>query len=179
MKLQRLRRLIVSGITALIVVLGSMMWAAPNAFATFTQHEEKPGQILFKAKQTLPDQEGYSWQVIVFRQVYPNRQDDVYLRLVGFPGVVAIEHDQPLVLQNKKGDSFLAQPDSGELTKNRISPDFHVGQYRLEGLVEQLNPTVDWQAVIPTPNQKHRVITIPTTLIQEWQITASMGSRKG
>jgi hypothetical protein len=93
--------------------------------------------------------------------------------------MVAIDHDQPLVLKNKKGDSFLAQPDPGELTKNRISPDFHVGQYRLEDLVAQLNPTVDWQAVIPTQNQKSRVITIPSTLIQEWQITASMGSRKG
>ncbi len=178
MKLQQIRRLIVSGITAFIIVIGSLMWAAPNAFATFTQHEEMPGQILFKAKQTLSDQEGYSWQVIVFRQVYPNRHDDVYLRLVGFPGMVAIEHDQPLVLRNKKGDSFLVQPDPGELTKNRISPDFHVGQYRLEELVAQLNPTVDWQAVIPTKNPKGRVLKIPSTLIQEWQITASMGSQK-
>jgi hypothetical protein len=179
MKHQRIRRLIVSRILILLVVSSGMMWAAPNAWATFTQHEEKPGQILFKAKQTLPDQEGYSWQVIVFRQVYPGRQDDVYLRLVGFPGMVAIAHDQPLVLRNKKGDSFLAQPDPGELTKNRISPDFHVGQYRLEELVAQLNPTVDWQAVIPTQNQKGRVLNIPSTLIQEWQITASMGAPKG
>lgn len=179
MKLQRVRQFIVSGILVLLVVSSGIIWTAPNAWAIFTQHEEKPGQILFKAKQTLPDQEGYSWQVIVFRQVYPGRQDDVYLRLVGFPGMVAIAHDQPLILNNKKGNSFLAQPDPGELTKNRISPDFHVGQYCLEELVAQLNSTVDWQAVIPTQNQKGRVLNIPSAFIQEWQITASMGAPKG
>jgi Protein of unknown function (DUF3122) len=178
MKIHRVMQLIVSFIIVLLIYCSVILWAAPNAFATVTQHEEKPGQILFTAKQKLSDQNGYSWQVIVFRQIYPGRQDDVYLRLVGFPGMVAIDHNQPLLLQNKRGDSFLAQPDPGELTKNRISPNFYVGQYSLEGLVSKLNPTVDWQAIIPTQNQKGRVLNIPSPLIQEWQITASMGSRQ-
>jgi predicted MPP superfamily phosphohydrolase len=169
------RLLAMIGIVALI---GShSLWSAPSALATVTQHEEQPGQILFKAKQTLADQKNYSWQAIAFRQVYPNRYDDFYLRLVGFPDIVAIDHAQPLILRTHKGDSFLAQPDSGELTKNRITPDFHVGQYNLEEIVGQLNAKMNWQAVIPIENHKERILNIPSSVIQEWQIAAAVGNR--
>ncbi|WP_404788055.1 DUF3122 domain-containing protein [Altericista sp. CCNU0014] len=163
------------GIVALLI--GSQMGLAPVALATVTQHEELPGQILFKAKQTFADRNHYAWQAIAFRQIYPNRHDDFYLRLVGFPGIVAVDRDRPLILKNKKGDSFLALPDFGELTKNRLSPDLHVGQYNLEGIVEQLDASVDWQAIIPTENKSERVLEIPGTQIQEWQIAAAAGSR--
>jgi Protein of unknown function (DUF3122) len=169
------RLLAMIGIVALI---GShSLWSAPSALATVTQHEEQPGQILFKAKQTLADQKDYSWQAIAFRQIYPNRHDDFYLRLVGFPGIIAVDHNQPLILKNKKGDLFLAQPDPGERTKNRISLDFHVGQYNLEEIVKQLNATVDWQAIIPTEDKNGRILNIPSALIQEWQIAAAAGKR--
>jgi Protein of unknown function (DUF3122) len=170
------RLLAVIGIVALLIGIPSL-GAASSALATVTQHEELPGQILFKAKQTLADQKDYAWQAIAFRQTYPNRHDDFYLRLVGFPGIVAVDHNQPLILKNKKGDSFLAQPDPGALTKNRITPDFHVGQYNLEGIVEQLNATVDWQAIVPTESRNGRVLNISSTLIQEWQIAAAAGNR--
>lgn len=136
----------------LCLLLLGLAWPSLStsaALANVTQHIEAPGQSLIKARQTLQDQTGHPWQIIAFRQRYPDRQDDFYLRLVGFPGVKSVDRQRSLTLSAASGISYSAIPDSGTSTLNQISTEPHVVQYNLQPVIEKLTPNSDWTLKIP------------------------------
>lgn len=183
----------------LCLLLLGLAWpslSTPAALANVTQHIEAPGQSLIKARQTLQDQTGHPWQIIAFRQRYPDRQDDFYLRLVGFPGVKSVDRQRSLTLSAESGISYSAIPDSGTSTLNQISTEPHVVQYNLQPVIEKLTPNSDWTLTIPLQHpsstadliqnsvgkpfineriaetHQQAILKVPGYLIQEWQMAA-------
>jgi hypothetical protein len=150
-------------ICALLIV------CAPSpAFATVTQIEEYPGQMLYQSRQTLRDQNGNSWQVIVFKRVHPEGSAVVSLRLIGFADGVEFDHTQPLTLTTSMGKTLTARDISSEISQDTPTP-VNVGEYDLQSVLPQLQTEIPLHLTLPMVTSSSIKLQIPFTAIQEWQ----------
>lgn len=159
---------------ALVLTLGYGIFASPPAMAMISEHEEAPGQILYKSLWSLRDEHHQSWQAIAFKQVYPDRKSDVYLRLVGFPGAVSLDHSQPLTLTNAAETnvtehSFTLADESGSLFPGNKSSAPNVGQYRLQTVLPKLRPELPLELSVMQIDGEVVHLHVPPWLVHEWQ----------
>ncbi len=133
------------------------------------------GAIVVQSRRTLRDQHRQSWQVIAFKRVQPDAPEEaIYLRLVAFPGSVAIDHPQPILLSNVQGQVWTAADRSDQITVAQPSVGQSVGQYELQAILSAL-PDQTLRLEVPTA-QEAIVLRIPPALIQEWQAVAQSES---
>lgn len=74
LKVRPMRWLLAVWLCVLLVICSPL-----TAFATVTQIEEYPGQMLYQSRQTLRDQNENSWQVIAFKRIHPEESAVVSL----------------------------------------------------------------------------------------------------
>jgi Protein of unknown function (DUF3122) len=145
-----------------------VVWSPLPAFATITQLEEYPGQMLYQSWQNLQDQTGQSWQAIAFTRIHPEGSSTVSLRLVGFPGSVELDHKQPLILTTSLGKSLTAQDISSEIAQG--SPTLaNVAEYDIKSVLPQLKPEIPLQLTLPVVTGAAIELKIPSVAIEEWQ----------
>ncbi len=166
--------LLLLGALVLSVLLGLGLLTNPHAAAVIRQLEEAPGQRVYQFRQTLKDQQGNTWQAIAFKRIRPDGTTSFSLRLVSFPGVVAIDCTQPLSLTNSLGKTLTAAADTSStiFTESAI-PEPNVGQYDLQPLLPQLRPEIPLKLILPTIGSEGINLSIPPCLVQEWQTVAS------
>jgi hypothetical protein len=153
---------------AVMLSIGLLLGISQPAFATITQLEEYPGQMLYQSRQTLQDQTGQSWQAIAFTRIYPAGNATISLRLVGFPGAVALDHRQPLTLTTALGRSLTARDISSEISQS--SPTLaNVAEYDIKSVLPQLKSESPLHLTLPVVNGAAIALTIPPVAIAEWQ----------
>ena len=166
MKLNRLL-----GLTLLAVLLGGLLLASLPAQAAILYNADTSGSVVVQSRRTLRDQERYSWQVIAFKLIQPDqREGEIALRLVGFPGSVEIDSQQPIQLSNPNGKSLLITNISDQIPVKMPQP--HVGQYDLQASLTEL-PThsrldLHISTVNATVNRTKIILPISPALIEEW-----------
>ncbi|MEB3338775.1 MAG: DUF3122 domain-containing protein [Leptolyngbyaceae bacterium] len=165
--------LLLLGVLVLAVLLGLGILNPPSAAAAIRQLEEAPGQIVYQSRQTLKDQQGHSWQAVAFKRIRPQGQTSFELRLIGFPGAVAIDHSQPLTLTNSLGTTLTATDVSSTIFTEAAQPESHVGQYDLQPLRSQLPAEIPLKLSLPTLGGEAVSLSVPPSLVQEWQTVAS------
>ncbi|MBE9109219.1 DUF3122 domain-containing protein [Nodosilinea sp. LEGE 07298] len=153
--------------------LGLGLFNPPSAAAAIRQLEEAPGQVVYQSRQTLKDQHGNSWQAIAFKRILSDGSTSVALRLVGFPGVAAIDRSQPLTLTDSLGKTLTAADDSGQIFTDAAAPEPNVGQYDLQPILPQLQAEIPLRLTLPTMDGDTIVLKVPSALIAEWQTVAS------
>jgi Protein of unknown function (DUF3122) len=154
----------------LVVMLsiGLLLGIGQSAFATITQLEEYPGQMLYQSRQNLQDQTGQSWQAIAFTRIHPEGSSTVSLRLVGFPDAVELDHKQPLILTTSLGRSLTAQDISSEISQG--SPTLaNVAEYDIKSVLPQLKSEILLQLTLPVVTGAAIELKIPPLAIEEWQ----------
>lgn len=166
-------RLLLVSLILLGIVLGLGLLNPASAAAAIRQLEEAPGQVVYQSRQTLKDQYENGWQVIAFKRIRSDGTTSLALRLVGFPGVAAIDRSQPLTLANSLGKTLTARDDSGKIFTNETTPEPNVGQYDLQPLLSQLQTEIPLQLSLPTTDGKVIQITVPPSLLEEWQTIAA------
>jgi hypothetical protein len=149
------------------------MVTPPNAAAAIQELEEAPGQRVYQSRQALVDQEGHRWQVIAFKRIRSGEPTRLDLRLVGFPGVVTIDHSQPLILTNSLGKTLTAAEVSSEIFGQARQPEPNVGQYDLEPLLSQLQAEIPLTLTLPIRDGLAVTLSVPPSWVQEWQAIAS------
>jgi hypothetical protein len=152
--------------------MGLRVFNPSSAIAAIRQLEEAPGQMVYQSRQTLKDQHGNSWQAIAFKRIRPDGQTNVDLRLVGFPGVVAIDHTQSLILTNSLGKVLTAADTSSHIFTQSNHVESNVGQYDLQPLLSELQPELPLQLTIAMMNSEPVTLSITPALVQEWQMVA-------
>lgn len=165
--------LLLLGSVVLGVLLGLGLFHPPSVAAAIRQLEEAPGQIVYQSQQTLKDQHGNTWQAIAFKRIRADGQTSFDLRLVGFPGVVEIDHSRPLTLTNSLGKALTAADASGSLFTEVTKPEPNVGQYDLEPLLPQIQAEIPLKLSLPTMKDGAIHLSVPPSLIQEWQTVAN------
>lgn len=165
----------------LLLCLGSSLGSASPAWAAVQRFEEAPGQVVYQTRASLKDQVGHTWQVIAFKRIRANGESSLDLRLVGFPGTVAIDRTQLLSFTSVVGQSLSATDTSAEIFDpvSQPDPNFgpydpepHVGQYDLRPLLADLRPELPWQIQIATLAGPEVRLAIPPLVVQDWQSLA-------
>jgi Protein of unknown function (DUF3122) len=153
---------------AVILSIGLLLGLGQPAFATITQLEEYPGQMLYQSRQNLQDQTGQSWQAIAFTRIHPEGSSTVSLRLVGFPRAVELDHKQPLTLTTSLGRSLTAKDISSDISQD--SPTLgNVAEYDIKSVLPQLESEIPLQLMLPVITGAAIELKIPSVAIEEWQ----------
>jgi hypothetical protein len=163
--------LLLVGVLTLLFLFGLGLFSAPPAAAIVRQQEETPGQMLYQSRQTLRDKDGKTWQAIAFKRVHPNGTTSFSLRLVGFPGAVVLDRDQPLTLTSSLGKTLIATDISQQIFTD-TAPEPHIGQYDLQPILSQLQPEIPWILELPIVDRSTVKLLVPSWVVQEWQTVA-------
>jgi hypothetical protein len=160
----RLMRWVLTALIYVFLVVGSPL----PAFATVTQIEEYPGQMLYQSRQNLQDRNGNSWQAIALKRIHPEGSAVVSLRLVGFPGAVELDHTQPLTLTTSMGQTLTAKDISSDISQDTPTPA-NVAEYDIKSVLPQLQAEIPLHLTLSVVTGSAIELQIPSTAIQEWQ----------
>jgi hypothetical protein len=166
-EIRPMRWLLAAWLCVLLIICSPL-----TAFATVTQIEEYPGQMLYQSRQTLRDQNGDSWQVIAFKRIHPEGSAVVSLRLIGFADGVEFDHTQPLTLTTSMGEILTTRDISSEISQGTPTP-VNVGEYDLQSVLPQLQSEIPLHLTLPMVTGSAIELQIPLTAIQEWQTIAA------
>lgn len=164
----RLMHWVLTALICVFLIVGSPL----PAFASVTQIEEYPGQMLYQSRQTLQDQNGKSWQAIAFKRIHPEGSATVSLRLIGFYGAAKLDRTQPLTLTTSLGQTLTAKDISSEISQDMSAPT-NVGEYDIKLALSQLQVEIPLQLTLPTIDGESVSLSVPSAAIQEWQTLIS------
>ncbi len=162
-------------VVGIILLLGlAWQFLMNSAAQALVQHiEESPGQMLSQSRQTIRDQHNQAWQVIAFQRIKAGENDlsisHPYLRLVGFPGQVSIDQEQPITLTNALGTTLSLPPATRGLFTDELNPEPHIAQYDLGAGLEDINVAIPVEVKIPTTTGTEIRLNIGPTALYEWQ----------
>lgn len=134
--------------------------------ASIHTYQEQPGQTTFRSKQSLRDRTDRSWQVIVFKRYQADTLQGLYLRLIGFPGLVSLNSQPPLTIETGTSLQWQAQPKLDPQTP--ALPD-NAGQYNIAALLNELESDIPLQIDIPLAGNNTAQLVVPPFAVKEWR----------
>ena len=156
------KRILIIISLSLLLLCSSFAWVPPS-YANIRQQEEKPGQILYQSRQSIRDNQGQTWQVILFKRVKDGEVKQVDLRLSGYPEQATFLH--PANLEITRGDHPTLLALDQFATE---APDPNIGQFDLSEILSEL-PT-DQSVELNLPLDNPVTIEIPMAVLLEWQL---------
>ncbi|MEO0490583.1 MAG: DUF3122 domain-containing protein [Cyanobacteria bacterium J06659_2] len=181
----QLRRLLFRGVLLVWLVGATLMLSAPAAasplpavpnpklslmshglVASLHTYQEQPGQLTFRSKLSLRDRADRSWQVITFKRYQADRLQGLYLRLVGFPGLVAVDAISPLKIATGASLQWQATPTLDPQTP--ALPDY-AAQYDVADVLSALQGDIPLQLEISLADGGIAEVVVPPFAVHEWR----------
>jgi hypothetical protein len=156
-----MKKLFLALLLSVLMFLGLNFTSSQPAYSLLRQIEESPGQVLFQSRNSLRDNMGNAWQVVLFKRVKTGEIKDLHLRLVGFPEKTQFLHPEDLKLTTSTGEVFLA--DDLFPTK---SPAPNVGEYEIKDILSNLSQSDSLALSLPLDQKV--TISIPVSVVLEW-----------
>lgn len=163
---QRLTKSLVTVWLFLLIVLPALTLSPAATLASIHIYNERPGQTTFRSKQSLRDRNDRSWQVILFKRYQSNELEGLYLRLVGFPGVVAPNSQKSLRIATGSSTQWQAQPALDPQTQSL--PE-NAAQYDVTQAIADLAGDIPLQIDIPLANGSTAQLVVPPFAVHEWR----------
>lgn len=144
-----------------------LLWGVglPVAHASVHVYRERPGQVTVRSRLSLRDFRDRAWQAIAFKRTQGTTLQGYYLRLVGFPGAVAVDRQQPVALFAPTGQSWQLQwavdPQAKTLPPN-------VGQFDLAPLLEDIDHALPLEVQLPLVGAEPAEMAIAPFIVEEW-----------
>ena len=161
-------RILFSLLLSLLLLLSVNFSYPQPANAAIRQQEEIPGQILYQSRHSLRDENGNTWQAILFKRVKDGQVKQIDLRLVVFPSAAAFAHPKALIITTREGKVFQAEDQFAEK-----SPAPNVGQYDFQEILPQLPANQPIQLTLPLEKASLLSLFVPTPVVLEWQVIAA------
>ena len=161
-------RLVVVNGLVLFLLFGQFALMQEPAVAVLRQHQDAPGIMRYHSQQSLPDESGNAWQVVLFRQITPGKPTLFNLRLVGFPGISEFTHPQSLEITTAGGQVL-----TGADVFAQGAPAPNVGQYNFTDVLPRLGTNDFLILSVPLKGEQTLVLKIPQSLVVEWQWLAA------
>ena len=152
---------------ALATTLSTQPFFGP--LASLHTYQEQPGQTTFRSKQSLRDRADRSWQVILFKRYQSDTLQGLYLRLVGFPGLVKVEPAKPLNITTGSSMQWQATPALDPQTQ--ALPDNAV-QYDVAEVLAALEGDIPLQMNVPLAGGRFAQVVVPPFAVREWRALA-------
>ncbi|MEL7508483.1 MAG: DUF3122 domain-containing protein [Cyanobacteria bacterium J06554_1] len=160
-------RQLISGFICLWLIL---VLATPPALASVHIYHERPGQTTLRSQQSLRDRNDRSWQAILFKRYRPDGLDGLYLRLVGFPGVVTVATQTPLRIETGTVLRWQAPPKLDPPTPALPS---NTNQYDMADIITDLEKAIPLTLAVPLQGKAPSEIIVPPYAVQEWRDLAA------
>ncbi|MEL6935683.1 MAG: DUF3122 domain-containing protein [Cyanobacteria bacterium J06607_17] len=160
-------RQLISGFICLWLIL---VLATPPALASVHVYHERPGQTTLRSQQSLRDRNDRSWQAILFKRYRPDGLDGLYLRLVGFPGVVTVAPQTPLSIETGTVLRWQAPPKLDPPTPALPS---NTNQYDMADIITDLEKAIPLTLAVPLQGKAPSEIIVPPYAVQEWRELAA------
>ncbi len=122
--------------------------------------------ILYRSLSKLQDERDRAWQVVFYKRFPIGQPDAIHLRLVGFPGLVTLNHDQTLEVEANR--SLLSAKD----VTSQDFPIAHVGEYDFKPVLNQLDTDTKLTLILHLSTGDTR-LKIPEETALEWWRVAS------
>ena len=148
------------------IVLACGLWGLP-AQAEIHTYPETETQTMYRSRLSLRDDQGLAWQTILFKRVRDGQVMDFKLRLVGFPGQVAVAHPVDAVLHQGMNDVWSATDETegdGQLSTVVSS----VGQYDMFGVMRSLDRSAPMTLDVTLEGEERRSLVVPPYVVKEW-----------
>jgi hypothetical protein len=158
---QRLGRCIL----VLLLIVCSTTIFSDSANALLRLHQDVPGVMHYHSQESIKDDGGHAWQIVLFKVFEAGKPINIHLRLVAFPGVVEFAHPRSLEVITKEGKLLIANDIYRE-----NAPASNVGEYDFTDVLNQLKTIDNLKLYLPLLEEKHLILKIPETLVSEWQI---------
>lgn len=139
--------------------------SAPSVASLHT-YQERPGQTTFRSKQSLRDRSDRSWQVILFKRYQKDELQGLYLRLVGFPGLVALDAQKPISVATGSSLQWQAPPELDPQTSDL--PE-NAAQYNMATPLNALEGDIPLQIDIPLAGGSIAELVVPPFAVHEWR----------
>lgn len=146
----------------LFLLLAAAIVATKPANAMLRLHQDAPGKMQYHSQESLQDQFGHAWQVVLFKQLKLGEPPSFHLRLVGFPNLVEFAHPKPLEIMTKSGQLQIAADVFEEK-----SPALNVGEYNFTDASKKLGK--DYLKLSLPVKGENIFLEIPPALVTEWQ----------
>ncbi len=137
---------------------------AYGEIATIQQQEETTGQILYSSRHKLRDNQGNTWQIVLFKRVKNNQTQEIDLRLVGFPQLFQFVHPGNLIIVIDDRQVFSASDRFAEK-----SPSPNVGEFDIQEIISSIPLNRSVKLVLPLTAENPVEIVLPSPVILEWQ----------
>ena len=137
------------------------------AWASLHTYPENDGQILYRSRLSLQDDEHQAWQIILFKRVKAGQVQDFKLRIVGFPGQIALSHPTPMRIGADETTLSAIADQTLDDPQLRSQID-SVGQYDVRDMMLHLDQAQRLEAQILLKNGATRRLVIPKFMVREW-----------
>lgn len=148
-------------------VLFVLTWLLGASFAIASVHPYvEPNGVLYRSLSRLQDGSDRAWQAVFYKQFQLGKSEAIHLRLVGFPGVVTLDHAQPLEIEANRS-LFSA--------KDVTSPDFptaHVGEYDFKPVLNHLDTDTKLTLILHLKSGEVRLKIPPETALEWWRVAS-------
>lgn len=156
-------------IVALVCIVLNVLWTAPAQASVHTYHE-RPGQTTLRSQQSLRDRNDRSWQAILFKRYSADGLEGIYLRLVGFPGVVDVNPQKPLLINTGTSLRWQATPKLDPPTPALPS---NTNQYDVADAMGDLQKAIPLTLMVPLQGKAPSEIIVPPYAVKEWRELAA------
>ncbi len=148
-------------------VLATLIWAIGANIAIASVHTYSDStSVLYRSLSKLQDDSDRAWQAVFYKRFPLGQSDSIHLRLVGFPGLVTLDHNQPLEIEANRS-LFPAE----DVTPKDFSIA-HVGEYDFKPLLNRLDTDTKLTLILHLDSGETR-LEIPKETTLEWWRVAS------
>ena len=141
-----------------MLALGLTMGLPQPAIASIHTYQEKPGQVTYRSQLSLRDRRDQAWQAVLFKRLQADTLEGIYLRLVGFPGMVEVAPASPLQIETGTELQWLAEPAVDQAT---LALPANVAQYDAQSLISRLTGDIPLQLRIPLKSGRTAELLAP------------------
>ncbi len=164
--LKRYSSAFISTCLLLAIVFSLLAFASAPAIASIHTYNERPGQTTFRSKQSLRDRSDRSWQVILFKRYQADDLQGLYLRLIGFPGMVSLDPQKSLKIATGASAQWQAIPALDPQTQSL--PE-NAAQYDVAVAITDLSGDIPLQVDIPLADGSIAQLVVPPFAVHEWR----------
>ncbi|MEO1447230.1 MAG: DUF3122 domain-containing protein [Cyanobacteria bacterium J06635_11] len=144
--------------------------------ASIHTYNERPGQTTFRSKQSLRDRRDRSWQVILFKRYQGDELQGLYLRLIGFPGLVSFDVTKPLNISTGASKQWQTQPELDPQTQGL--PE-NANQYNVAAAIADITGDIPLQVAIPLGGGSTADLVVPPFAVHEWRALNALSPDQG
>ena len=144
-----------------------ILWGTfpPASYASLHTYHERPGQVTYRSRQSIRDYDDRAWQAIAFKRLQGETLQGLYLRLVGFPDIVQVDPQRPVILLAATGQQW--QLSRALDPQTQTLPD-NVGQYDLQPLLGDLKKALPLEIQIPLEGSTIAEASVAPFVVREW-----------